>query len=78
MDIFLVDLPGFGDSKYRTKPKKIIKDHISILKKIFLKEKIQKLNLVVFSLSTGYLHMIDQDLELRKKLKGNSFRPIVS
>jgi len=65
----LVDLPGFGDSKYRTKPKKIIKDHISILKKIFLKEKIQKFNLVVFSLSTGYLHMIDQDLEIRKKIK---------
>ena len=59
----LVDLPGYGLSKFKKKPKNILKFHLEILNLILRKHKIQKINLVLFSLSTVYL----------KYLKRNNF-----
>ena len=63
-----IDFPGFGNSVYLKKPKNIISDHIKILKKVIEIEKILKFNLVVFSLSTSYLHFLEKDKNFMKRV----------
>lgn len=53
-----IDLPGYGLSKFKKKPKNILKIHFEILCTILKDQKINKINLVLFSLSTVYLKYI--------------------
>lgn len=65
-----IDLPGFGSSQIRSKTKKsIIKMHVEAIYKIILKEKINNLFLILFSLSTVYLIIMEKILFFQKNIK---------
>ena len=65
-----IDLPGFGSSQIRSKTKKsIIKMHVEAIYKIALKEKINNFFLILFSLSTVYLIIMEKILFFQKNIK---------
>ena len=57
---FFIDFPGFGSSKFFKKPKKIIHNHVLILKKILKLNKCKKIILISFSLSSVYLYYMQK------------------
>ena len=65
----LIDFPGFGKSSYNSIPKNIISDHLRIFNNILKKNKIDQINLVVFSLSTSYLEKMNKDKFFTKKIE---------
>ena len=54
-------MPGFGSSHLKKKTrKKITKIHVEALHKVILKEKIINFSLILFSLSTVYLVIMEK------------------
>ena len=65
-----IDLPGFGSSAISSKTKKsVIKMHVEAIYKIILKEKINNFFLILFSLSTVYLVIMEKILFFQKNIK---------
>ena len=65
----LIDLPGFGSSYLKKKTEKsIAKIHVEALYKTILKEKIFNFSLILFSLSTVYLVIMEKIIFFQKNI----------
>jgi len=64
-----IDLPGFGSSYLKKKTEKsIAKIHVEALYKTILKEKIYNFSLILFSLSTVYLVIMEKIIFFQKNI----------